>query len=349
MNNKIEINKRVIGAQYRPYVIAEMSANHNGEIGQAFRIIDMAKSSGADAVKIQTYRADSITLQSDKDDFKINHGIWAGKTLYDLYKEAQTPWDWHEELFRYARKIGITLFSSPFDNAAVDLLEDLNSPAYKIASFEAVDIPLIKYVASTGKPMVISTGMADQEEIMEATAAARDGGCKQLALLHCVSAYPASAEDYNLHTIKHMSDNFDCVVGLSDHTINNATAVASVAMGASIIEKHVTMDREGGGVDDSFSLEPNELVSLCRDVNIAATALGKVCYDRCQPEEDNLVFRRSIYAIKDIEIGEKFDEGNIRCIRPGFGLKPKYYHSILGAVSNQNIERGTAIRLDHFE
>ena len=260
---EIYIAERRIASDVPPYVIAELSANHNGRISTALRIIEEAKKAGANAVKIQTYRPDTITLNSDLPDFKITDGLWAGHTLYELYELAHTPWEWHAPLFEHARKVGITIFSSPFDNTAVDLLEDLNAPAYKIASFEAVDLPLIKYVASTGKPMIISTGMADAEEIQEAINAARTGGCKQLAILHCVSGYPAPSADYNLRTITDMIQRFGLVTGLSDHTLDNTTAITSVALGASIIEKHFTLDRSGGGPDDSFSLEPTELATLC--------------------------------------------------------------------------------------
>src|SRR6185312_11363044 len=274
MAHSINIAGREIGAGASPYVIAEMSANHNGNIETALRIIEQAKQAGADAIKIQTYTADTITLKSDKPDFQINEGLWAGRTLYELYEWAHTPWVWHAPLFKHARKLGITVFSSPFDNTAVDLLEDLNAPAYKIASFEAIDLPLIRYVAGTHKPMIISTGMADVEEISEAIAAARDGGCKELAILHCVSSYPAPASDYNLLTLPDMQKRFGVVVGLSDHTLDNATAIASVVLGASIVEKHFTLSRRSGGPDDSFSLEPPELEALCRDTHTAWAALG---------------------------------------------------------------------------
>ena len=244
MSNQFNINHRPIGLDFSPYIIAEMSANHNGDINNAYKIIDMAKACGADAVKMQTYTPDTITLDSSAPDFQIKGGLWDGRTLYELYQQAYTPWDWHKPLFEYARSKDITMFSSPFDFTAVDLLEDLNAPAYKIASFEAVDLPLIKYVASTGKPMIISTGMADSDEIAEAVAAAREGGCSQLALLHCVSGYPAPAGDYNLRTILDMQTRYGVPVGLSDHTLDNTTAVSSVALGACIIEKHVTLRSE---------------------------------------------------------------------------------------------------------
>ncbi len=266
---KISIAGRPISATEPPYVIAEISANHNGNIETAFRLIEEAKKAGAKAVKLQTYTADTITLNCDSEDFKIHRGLWDGRTLYELYEQAHMPWDWHAPLFAHARKQGITIFSSPFDNTAVDLLEDLNAPAYKIASFEAVDLPLIKYVASTGKPMIISTGMADAEEIQEAIEAAREGGCKELAILHCVSGYPAPAADYNLRTIPDLIERFGLVTGLSDHTLDNTTAITSVAMGASIIEKHFTLDRNGGGPDHGFSLEPSDLAVLCHGARTA--------------------------------------------------------------------------------
>lgn len=344
MDKKIIIDGREISQSTAPYIIAEMSANHNGNIDTAFRIIEEAKKAGADALKIQTYRPDTITLKSDLPDFQINDGLWAGYTLYDLYKWAHTPWEWHKPLFEYARKLGITIFSSPFDNTAVDLLEDLNTPAYKIASFEAVDLSLIKYVASTGKPMIISTGMADAEEIQEAIEAAREGGCKELAILHCVSGYPAPAEDYNLRTIPDMIERFGLVTGLSDHTLDNTTAIASVVMGASIIEKHFTLDRNGGGPDDSFSLEPAELTALCRDSKTAWQALGKVDYGRKSSEQGNVKFRRSLYFVKDMKAGEVITEDCIRSVRPGYGLAPKYLEQVVGKTVKHEVAANTSVR-----
>ena len=301
MISQIKINGRNIGPGYAPFVIAEMSANHNGDLDTAFRIIQEAKKAGADAIKIQTYLPDTITLNSNLPDFQITDGLWAGRTLYDLYEWAHTPWEWHKPLFERALEIGITIFSSPFDNTAVELLEDLNAPAYKIASFEAIDLPLIKYVASTGKPMIISTGMADAEEIQEAIDAAREGGCRELAILHCVSGYPAPSSDYNLRTIPDMIQRFGLVTGLSDHTLDNSTAIASVALGASIIEKHFTLDRKGGGPDDSFSLEPKDFAVLCQNVHIAWEALGVIDYGRKSSELGNVKFRRSLYFVKDLK------------------------------------------------
>ncbi|MDH1729042.1 pseudaminic acid synthase [Pseudomonas chengduensis] len=346
MSECIEIDGRKIGGAHLPYVIAEMSANHNGNIDTAFAIIAQAKQAGADAVKIQTYRPDTITLDSALPDFQIHDGLWAGKTLYQLYEWAHTPWEWHAALFDYARKLGITIFSSPFDPTAVDLLEGLNAPAYKIASFEAVDLPLIKYVASTGKPMIISTGMADAEEIAEAIEAAREGGCKELAILHCVSGYPAPAEDYNLRTIPDMIARHGLVTGLSDHTLDNTTAVTSVALGASIIEKHFTLDRSGGGPDDSFSLEPQELVALCRDTKTAWQALGRVDYGRKSSEQGNVKFRRSLYFVKDLKAGEIITADSIRSVRPGFGISPKYLEKVVGCRVKVSVAAGSSVSFD---
>jgi pseudaminic acid synthase len=349
MNNEISIAGRKIGPRHAPYVIAEMSANHNGYIETAFKIIEEAKKYGADAIKMQTYTPDTLTLKCDLPDFQITDGLWAGRTLYDLYEWAHTPWDWHKPLFDYASKLGITIFSSPFDNTAIDLLEDLNAPAYKIASFEAVDLPLIKYAASTGKPMIISTGMADSEEIQEAIDAAREGGCKQLAVLHCVSGYPAPAEDYNLRTIPDMIQRFGLVTGLSDHTLDNTTAITSVAMGASIIEKHFTLDRTGGGPDDSFSLEPAELAALCQGAKTAWSALGRVDYGHKTSEIGNQKFRRSLYFVKNLNKGDLITEDSVRSIRPGFGLSPKHYEFIIGRKIVQGINVGTAVSWDLIE
>ena len=339
----IEINGRPIGELYSPYVIAEISANHNGKLERALRLIEEAKKAGADAVKLQTYKPETITLDCDSDDFKIHGGLWDGRTLYELYEEAHTPWDWHKPLFEHARELGITIFSSPFDNTAIDLLEDLNAPAYKIASFEAVDLPLIKYAASTGKPMIISTGMADAQEIEEAIAAAREGGCKELAILHCVSGYPAPPEDYNLRTITNMIERFGLVIGLSDHTVDNTTAIASVALGASIIEKHFTLDRSGGGPDDSFSLEFDDMAALCRGIKTAWAALGRVDYGRKSSEQGNVKFRRSLYFVKNMKAGERLTADAIRSIRPGFGLAPKHLEEALGATTKKDIVAGTPV------
>ncbi len=337
------IDGRKIGGNCLPYIVAEMSANHNGNIENAYKIIDIAKSCGVDAVKMQTYKAETITMNIRTPEFMVEDGLWDGYNLYDLYEWAQTPWEWHKPLFDYAKRIGITIFSSPFDNTAVDLLEDFNTPAYKIASFEVIDLPLIKYVAQTGKPMIISTGMANAEEIQEAIDVAREGGCTELGLLHCVSGYPAPVGDYNLKTLVDMRQRFDLVTGLSDHTIDNTTAITSVALGASIIEKHVTLDRNSGGPDDSFSLEPDDLKELCFGVKIAWKALGKVDYGLKSSEKDNIKFRRSLYFVKDINKGDIVTEEHIRSIRPGFGIAPKNFSNILGMVVNADIKAGTAV------
>lgn len=343
---KISIAGREIGAEFPPYIIAELSANHNGKFDTALRIIEEAKKAGADAVKLQTYKPDTITFESDQEDFQIHGGLWDGRSLYELYEEAHMPWDWHAPLFEHAKKLGITIFSSPFDSTAIDLLESLGAPAYKIASFEAVDLALIKYAASTGKPMIISTGMADAEEIQEAVQAAHDGGCKELALLHCVSGYPAPASDYNLRTIDDMARRYGHVTGLSDHTLDNTTAIVSVAMGAAIIEKHFTLDRKGGGPDDSFSLEPRELAELCKGARTAWEAVGQIDYGKKSSEIGNVKFRRSLYLVCDVKAGEVLTAASVRSIRPGFGLSPKHYDTVIGRIAKQDIAAGTALSWD---
>lgn len=326
----MQIADRKIGPDQPPYIIAELSANHNGSFEVALRMIEAAKATGVDAIKMQTYRPDTITLKSDRPEFCISGGLWDGRTLYDLYEEAHTPWDWHKPMFEHSRKLGITIFSSPFDRSAVDLLEDLNAPAYKIASFEAIDLPLIRYVASTGKPMIISTGMANEKEIEEAGQAARDGGCDEFAFLHCVSGYPAPASDYNLATIPDMVQRWGVPVGLSDHTLDNTTAIASVALGASVIEKHFTLDRSGGGPDDSFSLEPKEFAELCRCARVAWKSLGKANYARKSSEVQNAIFRRSLFVTRDVKAGEIITLDNLRSVRPGHGLPPAELEALLG-------------------
>lgn len=349
MNEFITIDGKKIGPDFPPYIIAELSANHNGDINRAFEILEMAKRCGADAIKIQTYTQDTLTIDCDKPEFKVKGGLWDGRTLYDLYTEAHMPWEWHKPLFEKAEELGITIFSSPFDFTAVDLLEELGTPAYKIASFEAIDLPLIEYVAKTGKPMIISTGMANEEEIREAVETAKNAGCKELVVLHCVSGYPAPASDYNLVTIPDMAKRFNVLIGLSDHTIDNTTAITSVALGACLIEKHVTLDRNGGGPDDSFSLEESELKQLCKDSKTAWTATGAVNYERKESEKGNITFRRSLYVTKNIKKGEKFTINNVRSIRPGYGLKPSKIIDVIGKKSICDISRGTAMREDFID
>ena len=349
MNNKITIDGRVISADHNPYIIAEMSANHNGNIEKAYKIIRSARAMGADAVKIQTYTADTLTLDTSLPDFMINDGLWAGRSLYELYQEAHTPWDWHKPLFDCARDVGITIFSSPFDSTAVDLLEDLNAPAYKIASFEAVDLALIKYVAATKKPMIISTGMANQDEIQEAIDTAKSAGCEELAILHCVSGYPAPPENYNLRTIIDMLGRFGLVTGLSDHTLDNTTAITSIALGCNIIEKHFTLDRKGGGPDDSFSMEPCDLEELVKCSKIAHAALGTVDYGLKSSEVGNIKFRRSLYFVKTLKAGEIITRDSVRSVRPGYGIAPKHLDSIVGLRVTTDVEIGTAVTNSVFK
>jgi pseudaminic acid synthase len=336
----ISIAGRVIGPENRPYIIAEMSGNHMGDLFRARRLVEMAAQSGADALKLQTYTADTITLDHDGPDFRVKGGLWDGRRLYDLYGEAHTPWAWHEELFALGRKLGITIFSSPFDPTAVDFLDGLGAPAFKIASFEAVDLPLITYAASKGKPLIISTGMCGIAEISMAIDAAREGGCEQIVLLHCVSGYPAPASESNLRTMAHMQQAFDVPVGLSDHTLGTAVATAASALGAAVIEKHITLSRAEGGVDSAFSLEPDELASLVRDSGAAFDAVGSITYRKEESEKQNLVFRRSLYAVADIAAGEMFTEQNVRSIRPGYGLAPKEKSVVIGSRAARDIKRG---------
>jgi pseudaminic acid synthase len=345
----ISIAGRRIAVDEPPYVVAELSANHNGKLQTALEIVEAAKAAGADAIKLQTYRPDTITLDARTPDFQITGGLWSGSTLFELYQRAHMPWDWHAPLFARAKELGITMFSSPFDTTAVDLLEDLGAPAYKIASFEAIDVPLIKYVAGARKPMIISTGMADAEEIGEAIAAARDGGCRELAILHCVSGYPAPAGDYNLRTIPDMMRRFGLLTGLSDHTLGNTTAIASIGLGAAIIEKHFTLDRGGGGPDDSFSLEPAELAALCRDVRIAWQALGAVDYGRKSSERENVKFRRSLYFVRALKAGDRVTADAVRSTRPGYGLPPKYRDAIIGKTLRVDVDFATPVAWEMLE
>ena len=344
----LEIDGVKIGAGSPPYIIAEISANHNGQFKNALKLIDMASRCGANAVKLQSYTPDTITLDCDHEDFIIRGGLWDGRRLYDLYKEAFLPWEWHKPLFEHASKVGISIFSSVFDNSSVDFLENLNTPAYKIASFEAIDIPLIKYTASTGKPMIISTGLADQQEISEAIDAARSGGCSNLAILHCVSGYPAPISDCNLRTIVDIKKRFGVVTGLSDHTISNTTALTGVALGASIVEKHITLDRQGGGPDDSFSLESKDLERLCHDAKIAWQALGGVDYGLKSSEIGNVKFRRSLYFVRALSAGSKIKPEDVRSVRPGYGAAPKHYDSIIGKTVKKSVIKNTPVSLSNL-
>jgi len=340
---RVTINGRAIGPDQPPYVIAELSANHNGSLERAYRIIDAAKAAGADAVKLQSYRADTITIDHDGPDFRIQGGLWDGQRLFDLYADAAMPWDWHEPLFAYAKKVGISIFSSPFDPSAVDLLQSLGAPAFKIASLELCDIPLIEKVAATGKPMIMSTGASELGEIAEAVAAARRAGCRELILLQCTSGYPTPPGDSNLRTIPHLAEMFDAVVGLSDHTMGTAVPVAAVALGACVIEKHVTLARADGGVDSTFSLEPPELAQLVADCRTGWEALGRVQYGVAASEANVRPLRRSLYIVQDINAGELITEQHVRSIRPGLGLAPKYYRSVLGRRAARALKRGTAL------
>ena len=340
------IENRPIGPDYPPYIIAELSANHNGSLERALATIDAAQHCGADAIKLQTYSADTMTIDCDHEDFMIRGGLWDGYKLYDLYKWAETPYEWHKPLFDHARKRGITVFSTPFDETAVDLLEDLNTPAYKIASFEIVDLPLIRYVASTGKPMIMSTGMASEEEIEEAVTVARDTGCTDLVLLHCISAYPAPMDQANLRQMCEISLRFGTMPGLSDHTLGTTASVAAVALGACVIEKHFTLSRADKGPDSEFSLEPADLERLCRDAKDAWLALGRAGFERHEAEQGSKLFRRSIYITGDLEPGDFLTAENLRRIRPGYGLPAKHYESLLGRRVKKRVRRGTAARWD---
>jgi N-acetylneuraminate synthase len=344
MHHQISIAGRPIGPGQRPYIVAELSANHLGGIERAFAIMAAAKRAGADAVKLQTYTADTITIDHDGPGFVIEEGLWKGRRLYELYQEAHTPWDWHAALFEKGRELGLTVFSTPFDATAVDLLESLAAPAYKIASFEVVDLPLIARAAATGKPLIMSTGMADRDEIAQALGAARGAGARDIVLLHCVSSYPASAQDSNLRTIPDMMAAFDVLVGLSDHTLGTGVAVAATALGACVIEKHVTLHRADGGPDAAFSLEPDELARLVEDTTTAHSALGGVNYAPEASEAAMRRFRRSLYVVADMAAGEVFTPENLRSIRPGLGLAPCHLPEILGRRARTPITRGTPLQ-----
>lgn len=343
---EIEIGGRKIGNRHPPFVVAELSANHNGSLERALAHIREAKRRGADAIKLQTYTADTLTIDCEREDFVIKGGLWDGSSLHDLYRKAYTPWEWHEALFAQARAVGIIPFSTPFDSSAVDLLERLGAPAYKVASFELVDLELLKCVARTGKPVVLSTGMASLAEIAEAVETLRTSGCSDIVLLHCVSSYPAPASAANLRTIPHMAEAFGLPVGLSDHTMGTAVACAAVALGACVIEKHFILDRRDGGPDSSFSIEPLELAALTSGCRMSWEARGEVNYQREAAEEANAVFRRSIYAVRDVAEGETLTREDVRVIRPGFGLAPRFLPQVLGRKTKHALRKGDRIRWD---
>lgn len=346
--NGIRLADRLIGLDSRPFVIAEMSGNHNQSLERALEIVEAAAKAGAHALKIQTYTADTMTLDLNEGEFFISDpkNLWQGKSLYQLYQEAYTPWEWHKPIFDRCRELGMMGFSTPFDETAVDFLESLDVSCYKIASFENTDIPLIRKVAATGKPMIISTGMATVAELDETVHAARDAGCKDLVLLKCTSTYPASPEHTNIRTIPHLRELFGCEVGLSDHTMGIGAAVASVALGASVIEKHFTLRRADGGVDSSFSLEPEEMHSLVIESERAWQSLGQVSYGPAETEKGSMAYRRSLYVVRDIQAGEVFTRENVRSIRPGHGLPPKYFEAVLGKPAKRNLAKGTALNWD---
>ncbi|WP_027390536.1 pseudaminic acid synthase [Chrysiogenes arsenatis] len=337
------IDGKTIGHGHPPYIIAELSGNHNGSLQRALDTITAAAKCGADAIKLQTYTADTMTIPCQHDDFLIHGGLWDGYNLYDLYQWAHTPYEWHETLFRHARQAGITCFSTPFDESAVDLLESLGAPAYKIASFEVTDLPLIRYVARTRKPMILSTGMANPDEIHEAVATARDAGCQELILLHCVSAYPAPLAEANLMTIPDMAQRFGTLTGLSDHTEGISAATAAIALGACAIEKHFTLSRADKGPDSEFSLEPAELTTLCRTAREVWQAIGVAGYNRQPSESANLKFRRSLYFVRELAVGQKITEADVRRIRPGYGLAPKHYDAVIGKTVTRHVTPGTAV------
>ena len=334
-----------IGRGQKPFIIAEMSGNHNQSLERALEIVEAVAKTGAHALKIQTYTPDTMTLNLDEREFHISDptSLWSGKSLYELYGKANTPWEWHKAIFERARELGIIAFSTPFDDSAVDLLESLEAPCYKIASFENTDLSLIRRVAATGKPMIISTGMASIAELDDTVCAAREAGCDDLVLLKCTSTYPATADNTNILTIPHMRELFDCEVGLSDHTMGVGVSVASVALGATVIEKHFTLNRADGGVDSTFSMEPSEMAQLVVETKNAWQALGKVSYGASEAEKKSITFRRSLYIVQDLKAGETLTRDNVRAIRPGLGLPPKYLDIVLGKVVLQDVKRGTAL------
>lgn len=343
---EIEIAGRKIGLAHEPFVICELSGNHNGSLERALVMLEAAAATGVDAIKIQTYTPDTITLDHDGPEFRIEGGLWDGRTLYDLYGEAQTPYEWHAALFAKAKQLGVILFSTPFDETAIDLLEGLDAPAYKIASFEVIDLPLIASVARRGKPMIISTGMANLAEIGDAVDTALQHGAPGVVLLHCVSAYPAPMDEANVRTVPDLAERFGVISGLSDHTPGSAASVAAVALGACVIEKHFTLARSDGGPDATFSLEPAEFTALTRDCKDAWRALGKVGYDLLGSEQANIAFRRSLYVVADVAKGEVITTAHVRSIRPGFGLAPRHLDEVLGKVAKRDLTRGEAFSWD---
>ena len=342
---EITIDNFKVGQDRKPFIIAEMSGNHNGDLNRALALVDAAAEAGADAVKLQTYTADTMTLNVDKPDFYINEpsSLWHGRHLYELYEEAHTPWEWHKPIMDRAKEKGLLCFSTPFDHTAVDFLEELDVPCYKIASFENTDVNLIKKVASTGKPIIVSTGMASLTDLELMVNTLKASGCEQFILLKCTSAYPASYEACNLKTIPHLREMFGCPVGLSDHTMGISVPIASVALGACVIEKHFTLSRADGGVDAAFSLEKEELKSLVTEVNNAWQALGRICYVAGEKEEKSKIFRRSVYFVKDMHQGEKISENHIRTIRPGYGVEPKEYEKLLGKKVSRDVCAGESV------
>lgn len=344
----IEIKGKKIGSGHPPFIIAEMSGNHNQSLERALEIVETAAKTGVHALKLQTYTADTMTLDLSDDGFYLHstNRLWKDQSLYKLYQQAYTPWEWHKAIFKRCEELGIIAFSSPFDESAVDFLETLNVPCYKIASFENTDLPLIRRVSKTGKPVIISTGMATIAELDETVRAAREAGCKDLILLKCTSTYPASPEHTNIKTIPHMKELFQCQVGLSDHTLGTGAAIASIALGATIIEKHFTLSREDGGVDSAFSMEPKEMESLVNESKRAWHSLGKITYGPTKIEQSSKKFRRSLYVVEDMKAGEVFTAKNLRAIRPGYGLPPKYLDVLMGKKVNKDIKRGTPVSWD---
>ena len=341
-----EIAGRKIGKSFEPFIIAEISANHGGDIEVAKKTIASAKESGADAIKLQSYTPETMTIDCDKPDFLISDGLWKGRNLYELYEEAYTPFEWHEELFSFSKEVDIICFSTPFDESAIELLENLNTPVYKIASFELTDLVLVKAIAETNKPVILSSGMANLKEIHEAVETLLENGTSQLSILHCVSGYPTEVKDANLKTIEDLERQFECVIGLSDHTLSNSTAITSISFGASLIEKHFILDRGIGGPDSAFSMEPSQLRDLKSCTLEAWESIGRVSYDLKGPEKDMIKFRRSLYVVNDINKGEEFTMDNIRRIRPGYGIEPKFFHKVLGKKALRDLKFGMALKWD---